>query len=100
MTGVAHHLQLGIGPSLRQVICAGGGANHIVAALHNHAGDMGNAVHMRKDLAICMQEAKNQGISLPLSALVDQFYSEVQAMGGSRWDTSSLAARLQARKRP
>ena len=49
---------------------------------------------MRKDLAICMQEAKNQGISLPMSALVDQFYAEVEAMGGSRWDTSALLARM------
>ncbi|MFP6746323.1 MAG: NAD-binding protein, partial [Alphaproteobacteria bacterium] len=49
---------------------------------------------MRKDLAICMQEAKNQGISLPLSALVDQFYAEVEAMGGRRWDTSALLARM------
>jgi 3-hydroxyisobutyrate dehydrogenase-like beta-hydroxyacid dehydrogenase len=49
---------------------------------------------MRKDLAICMQEARNQGISLPLSALVDQFYGEVEAMGGHRWDTSALLARM------
>jgi len=49
---------------------------------------------MRKDLAICMQEAKNQGISLPMSALVDQFYAEVEAMGGGRWDTSALLARM------
>ncbi len=49
---------------------------------------------MRKDLAICMQEAKNQGISLPMSALVDQFYGDVEAMGGSRWDTSALLARM------
>ena len=54
---------------------------------------------MRKDLAICMQEAKNLGISLPMSALVDQFYAEVEAMGGSRWDTSALLAR-QAAARP
>jgi 3-hydroxyisobutyrate dehydrogenase-like beta-hydroxyacid dehydrogenase len=49
---------------------------------------------MRKDLAICMQEAKNLGISLPMSALVDQFYAEVEGMGGSRWDTSALLARM------
>jgi 3-hydroxyisobutyrate dehydrogenase-like beta-hydroxyacid dehydrogenase len=49
---------------------------------------------MRKDLAICIQEAKNQGISLPMSALVDQFYAEVEAMGGGRWDTSALLARM------
>ncbi len=51
---------------------------------------------MRKDLAICMQEAKNLGISLPMAALVDQFYAEVEALGGSRWDTSALLARLTA----
>jgi len=51
---------------------------------------------MRKDLAICMQEAKNLGISLPVAALVDQFYGEVEAMGGARWDTSALLARMES----
>ena len=50
---------------------------------------------MRKDLKIVLAEAERQRISLPLTALVDQFYAEVQAMGGSRWDTSSLLARLE-----
>lgn len=49
---------------------------------------------MRKDLAICLDEARGNGAHLPVTALVDQFYSEVQAMGGKRWDTSSLVARL------
>jgi len=49
---------------------------------------------MRKDLGICLQQAKSLGVSLPLSALVDQFYAEVEAMGGKRWDTSSLMARM------
>ena len=49
---------------------------------------------MRKDLSICLEEARNNGAHLPVSALVDQFYSEVQEMGGNRWDTSSLLARL------
>jgi 3-hydroxyisobutyrate dehydrogenase len=49
---------------------------------------------MRKDLGICLAEAKNMGVSLPVAALVDQFYAEVEAMGGRRWDTSSLMARL------
>ncbi|QFT54262.1 NAD(P)-dependent oxidoreductase [Microbulbifer sp. THAF38] len=49
---------------------------------------------MRKDLAIVLQEAQRNGALLPVTALVDQFYSEVQAIGGSRWDTSSLFARL------
>ena len=50
---------------------------------------------MRKDLAMCLEEARRNGAHLPVAALVDQFYSEVQKMGGSRWDTSSLLARLQ-----
>jgi len=57
--------------------------------------DFGFAVDwMRKDLAICLDEARQNGAHLPVTALVDQFYSEVQAMGGKRWDTSSLIARL------
>jgi 3-hydroxyisobutyrate dehydrogenase-like beta-hydroxyacid dehydrogenase len=49
---------------------------------------------MRKDLRIALEEARNNGSRLPLTAIVDQFYAEVQAMGGGRWDTSSLIARL------
>ncbi|MFI2810624.1 MULTISPECIES: NAD(P)-dependent oxidoreductase [Microbulbifer] len=49
---------------------------------------------MRKDLAIVLDEAQRNGALLPVTALVDQFYSEVQALGGGRWDTSSLFARL------
>jgi 3-hydroxyisobutyrate dehydrogenase len=49
---------------------------------------------MRKDLGIVLAEARGNGASLPLTALVDQFYADVQAMGGKRWDTSSLIARL------
>ena len=59
--------------------------------------DFGFAVDwMRKDLSICLDEARRNGASLPVTALVDQFYAEVQAMGGNRWDTSSLIARLAA----
>jgi 3-hydroxyisobutyrate dehydrogenase len=58
--------------------------------------DFGFAVDwMRKDLSICLDEARNNKAHLPVSALVDQFYSEVQKMGGNRWDTSSLIARLE-----
>jgi 3-hydroxyisobutyrate dehydrogenase len=58
--------------------------------------DFGFAVDwMRKDLAICLAAARQNGASLPVTALVDQFYSEVQKMGGRRWDTSSLIARLE-----
>jgi 3-hydroxyisobutyrate dehydrogenase len=57
--------------------------------------DYGFAVDwMRKDLSICLDEARRNGAHLPATALVDQFYSEVQKMGGKRWDTSSLIARL------
>lgn len=49
---------------------------------------------MRKDLRICLQEARGNGAELPVAALVDQFYADVQGMGGSRWDTSSLIRRL------
>jgi 3-hydroxyisobutyrate dehydrogenase len=58
--------------------------------------DFGFAVDwMRKDLAIVLEEGRNNSARLPLAALVDQFYAEVQAMGGRRWDTSSLIARLE-----
>jgi len=57
--------------------------------------DFGFAVDwMRKDLGICLEEARGNGSRLPVAALVDQFYAEIQAMGGKRWDTSSLLARL------
>lgn len=49
---------------------------------------------MRKDLAICLSEAERNGAALPATALIDQFYGDVQAMGGRRWDTSSLLERL------
>jgi 3-hydroxyisobutyrate dehydrogenase len=63
--------------------------------------DFGFAVDwMRKDLGICLAEAQRNRSSLPVTALVDQFYAEVQRMGGGRWDTSSLIARLGARDRP
>ncbi len=58
--------------------------------------DFGFAVDwMRKDLSIVLGEARNNGALLPVTALIDQFYAEVQGMGGNRWDTSSLIARLE-----
>jgi 3-hydroxyisobutyrate dehydrogenase len=58
--------------------------------------DFGFAVDwMRKDLAICLEEAQRNGAPLPAIALIDQFYAQVQKMGGKRWDTSSLIALLQ-----
>lgn len=59
--------------------------------------DFGFAVDwMRKDLAICLEAADEVGASLPVTALVDQFYKDVQSLGGGRWDTSSLIRRLRA----
>lgn len=64
--------------------------------MNNGKFDYGFAVDwMRKDLGICLKTANDTGARLPVTALVDQFYAEVQAMGGNRWDTSSLIARLE-----
>ncbi|AHB48887.1 oxidoreductase [Hyphomicrobium nitrativorans NL23] len=64
-------------------------------AMHERRFDFGFAVDwMRKDLAICLAEAKRNGSTLAVTELVDRYYAEVQAMGGGRWDTSSLIARL------
>ena len=58
--------------------------------------DFGFAVEwMRKDLSICIAESRRNGATLPVTALVDQFYAEIEKMGGKRWDTSSLLARLE-----
>jgi 3-hydroxyisobutyrate dehydrogenase/2-hydroxy-3-oxopropionate reductase len=57
--------------------------------------DFGFAVDwMRKDLGLVLDEARGNGARLPVTALVDQFYADVQALGGQRWDTSSLIKRL------
>lgn len=69
-------------------------ADTMIAGAYNH----GFAVDwMRKDLDICLSEARKSGASLPAAALIDQFYSDVQALGGGRWDTSSLLERLRDR---
>ena len=61
--------------------------------------DFGFAVDwLRKDFAICFEEARRNGVSLPVTALVDQFYAQVQALGGGRFDTSSLIALLERRR--
>ncbi|MEO0327750.1 MAG: NAD(P)-dependent oxidoreductase [Pseudomonadota bacterium] len=63
--------------------------------MDNNEYEHGFAVDwMRKDLSICLDEARVNGANLPITAIVDQFYSEIQRMGGNRWDTSSLLARL------
>ena len=53
---------------------------------------------MRKDLRIALAEARENGATLHMTALIDQFYAEVQGLGGGRWDTSSLVARLERSK--
>ncbi|SLN18346.1 2-hydroxy-3-oxopropionate reductase [Pseudoruegeria aquimaris] len=71
-------------------------ANRYETMLDDHF-DYGFAVDwMRKDLGICLSTADENGASLPVTALVDQFYKDVQKMGGGRWDTSSLFKRLRA----
>jgi 3-hydroxyisobutyrate dehydrogenase len=63
--------------------------------MHARQFEFGFAVDwMRKDLGICQAEAGRNGAELPVTRLIDQFYADVQAMGGHRWDTSSLIARL------
>lgn len=71
-------------------------SNRYETMLEDHF-DHGFAVDwMRKDLGICLDTANATGASLPLTALVDQFYKDVQKIGGGRWDTSSLIKRLRA----
>ncbi|TDT41613.1 3-hydroxyisobutyrate dehydrogenase [Halospina denitrificans] len=71
-------------------------AGTMIAGEYNH----GFAVDwMRKDLAICLSEARDRGATLPAAALIDQFYGDVQAQGGGGWDTSSLLERLRNRSR-
>ncbi len=71
-------------------------SNRYETMLDDHF-DHGFAVDwMRKDLGICLDTADENGASLPVTALVDQFYKDVQKLGGGRWDTSSLFKRLQA----
>ena len=71
-------------------------SNRYETMLDDHF-DHGFAVDwMRKDLDICLRTANENGASLPVTALVDQFYKDVQKLGGGRWDTSSLIKRLRA----
>jgi 3-hydroxyisobutyrate dehydrogenase/2-hydroxy-3-oxopropionate reductase len=107
--GVAEALHFtrsaGLDPDKVLAAISGGAAgswqmNNRWATMNDGKYDFGFAVDwMRKDLGIALDEARDNGAHLALAALVDQFYSEVQAMGGSRWDTSSLHARLEARRK-
>ena len=68
--------------------------------MHAREFDFGFAVDwIRKDLRICLDEARNNGADLPVTTLLENFYADVQAIGGNRWDSSSLIARLGAHKR-
>jgi 3-hydroxyisobutyrate dehydrogenase-like beta-hydroxyacid dehydrogenase len=72
--------------------------DHRHAAMISNSFDFGFAVEwMRKDLALAFDEARRNGAALPVTALVDQFYADIQSMGGQRWDTSSLIRRLRVR---
>jgi 3-hydroxyisobutyrate dehydrogenase len=68
--------------------------------MHAREFDFGFAVDwMRKDLGICLGEAASNGAELPATRLIDSFYAELAAEGGGRWDTSSLIARLGAKRK-
>ena len=88
-----------------EAICGGAAQswqmdNRWASMAQNHF-DFGFAVDwMRKDLGLVLDEARANGARVEVTALVDQFYAEVQAMGGRRWDTSSLAARLSSDREP
>jgi 3-hydroxyisobutyrate dehydrogenase-like beta-hydroxyacid dehydrogenase len=63
--------------------------------MHQRKFDFGFAIDwMRKDLGICMEEAKRNGANLPVTRIVDGYYAEIQQAGHNRWDTSSLITRL------
>lgn len=98
--GLFFAMEAGLDPKkVADLVSQGAGGSWQLA---NRAGTMvdnefnhGFAVDwMRKDLGIALGQAKEMGVSLPVTALVDQFYAEVQTMGGGRWDTSSLIQRF------
>ena len=89
------------GASVVEVISQGAAgswqmSNRFETMLDDHFEHGFAVAWMRKDLGICLATADENGASLPVTALVDQFYKDVQKMGGGRWDTSSLFKRLQA----
>ena len=98
--GLAFGKQAGLNPEALVAAISAGSAGSWQMQNRSHTMwngeyDFGFAVDwMRKDLAIAMNEARKNGASLPVTGVIDQLYAEVQALGGSRWDTSSLMARL------
>jgi len=103
--GVAFGLAAGLDMKLVLDVIGGGAAqswqmNNRGKTMVDDQFEFGFAVDwMRKDLGLCLDEARRNGAPMPLAALVDQFYADVQRMGGGRWDTSSLVRRLRAAKR-
>ena len=101
--GVAFASQAGLDPTLVYEAISKGAAqswqmDNRWKTMAQGQFDFGFAVDwMRKDLGLVLDEARSNGARVEVTALVDQFYAEVQGMGGRRWDTSSLAARLQKR---
>lgn len=101
--GLAFAERAGLDPSAVVDVISKGAAQswqmeHRHATMIEGVFDFGFAVDwMRKDLGLALDEARRNGASLPVTGLVDQFYADVQAQGGSRWDTSSLIARLRLR---
>ncbi|MDZ4095575.1 MAG: NAD(P)-dependent oxidoreductase, partial [Paracoccaceae bacterium] len=104
--GLAEALAFGLkagldGEAVVEVISQGAAGSWQMANRHktmlDDSFEFGFAVDwMRKDLGICLQTADEIGANLPITALIDQFYKDVQSMGGGRWDTSSLIRRLTA----
>ena len=102
------HFAKNAGLDLDRVLSAIGGGAAQSWQMDNRAKTMGKGEYefgfavdwMRKDLRIALASARESGAQLPVTALVDQFYGDVQAMGGGRWDTSSLLARLQGPAKP
>ncbi|MBU3725360.1 MAG: NAD(P)-dependent oxidoreductase [Burkholderiaceae bacterium] len=98
--GIAFGMRAGIDMKLVLEIISKGAAQswqmeHRGPTMVDDKFDFGFAVDwMRKDLGLCLDEAKQRGALLPITALIDQFYGDVQRMGGQRWDTSSLIKRL------
>ena len=98
--GIAFAEKAGLDPNDVVDVIAKGAAQswqmeNRAATMHERKFDFGFAVEwMRKDLRIALSEARANGAQLPLTALVDQFYADVERLGGKRWDTSSLIARF------
>jgi 3-hydroxyisobutyrate dehydrogenase len=98
--GIAFAEKAGLDPNAVVEVISKGAAQswqmeNRASTMHQRKFDFGFAVEwMRKDLRITLAEARKNGAQIPITALIDQFYGDVETMGGKRWDTSSLIARL------